>query len=204
MESPPDAFQKQTAEPSSAVSIRGAWGGGEDVLCPGLFDPPLMIYCYVSNHPPNNGLKTVTVRYLTHESGADWEQPASSGWLFPGKCLETLWVVTTGEALLACSQQSPGRRRASCDTQGRARREGLSALRLRNPPAGQFSFEVSRTVAIRWPWDWGHPVASSLCICAWAGKPQATEDWSSWCASGLSPFLSLSVVIRCGFPTEQP
>ena len=79
MESPPDAFQKRTAEPSSAVSIRGAWGGGEDVLCPGLFDPPLMIYCYVSNHPPNNGLKTVTVRYLTHESGADWEQPASLG-----------------------------------------------------------------------------------------------------------------------------
>lgn len=42
----------------------------------------------------------------------------------------------TGEALLACSQQSPGRRRASCDTQGRARREGLSALRLRNLPLG--------------------------------------------------------------------
>ena len=148
-------------------------------------------------------------RYLTHESGADWEQLASSGWFFPGKCRVTLWVVTTGEALLASSEQSPGRRP----------RGGPVRSAAEKPPTRQFSFEVSHTVAIRWPWDWGHPVASlrlggrgtevilrllHSTSGAWAGKPRSTEGWSGWCTSGLSPFLSLSVIILYGFPTGQP
>ena len=195
------AHQKHSRSRPQSPALPSASGGLEEGV---------KMFCVLASLAPlwwSIAMSQITPKQWFKDSNSNsqiwgWLRTASQlGMVFPGKCRVTLWVVTTGEALLASSEQSPGRRRTSCGTQGSARGESLSALRLRNLPLGssllrslvQLRLGGRGTEVILWLL---HSTSG-----AWAAKPRSTEDWSDWCASGLSPFLS---VILYGFPTGQP